>query len=64
VALIFEDLYHVKSNDLTGMLGYLKLNLIGKHHSGIDDCVNIARIAIELLQDGMDVNNPKFVRSK
>ena len=46
------------------MLGYLKLNLIGKHHSGIDDCVNIARIAIELLQDGMDVNNPKFVRSK
>lgn len=34
------------------MLYKLKLDLIGRHHSGIDDCVNIARISIQLLKDG------------
>ena len=30
---------------MADMLDCLKLELIGKHHSGIDDAFNIARIA-------------------
>jgi ERI1 exoribonuclease 3 len=38
----------IKSKRLPGMaemLNCLKMELIGKHHSGIDDAFNIARIA-------------------
>jgi inhibitor of KinA sporulation pathway (predicted exonuclease) len=34
------------------MLQFLKLELEGRHHSGIDDCRNIARIALQMLKDG------------
>lgn len=30
------------------MLTYMGIELLGRHHSGIDDCRNIARMAIEL----------------
>jgi len=33
---------------MAGMLSSLGLTLEGRHHSGIDDCRNIARIAKEL----------------
>jgi inhibitor of KinA sporulation pathway (predicted exonuclease) len=49
----FEELYKVKKkSSMTGMLDHLKMKLVGVHHRGIDDCVNIARIAIRLLADG------------
>ena len=32
------------------MLNWSDLDLVGRHHSGIDDARNIARIAISLLQ--------------
>jgi len=44
-----------------GMVGLLKLShleLIGRHHSGIDDAMNIARVAIYLLKKDF-----KFVKS-
>ncbi|RNA18087.1 ERI1 exoribonuclease 3-like [Brachionus plicatilis] len=34
------------------MLQMLNLNLEGRHHSGIDDCRNIAKIAKEMAQRG------------
>jgi len=41
---------------MTDMLAKLNLELIGRHHSGIDDCKNIARILIELLSRGAIIN--------
>ena len=39
-------------NGMLGMLKALDLELEGRHHSGIDDCRNIARIARALVQRG------------
>ena len=36
------------------MLDKLKLDLVGRHHSGIDDCRNILRIVQKLRQGGWD----------
>lgn len=41
---------------MAGMLSKLRLKLEGRHHSGIDDCKNILRIAEALLADGWDPN--------
>lgn len=41
-----------KSNGMTSMLRSLGLELVGTHHRGIDDCHNIARIALELAARG------------
>lgn len=38
---------------MAGMLRQLSLKLQGRHHSGIDDCRNIARIAIRMMRDGV-----------
>ena len=37
------------------MLGVLGMDFVGRPHSGIDDARNIARIAIQLLNDGCDL---------
>lgn len=37
---------------MKGMLSRLKLPLEGRHHSGIDDCKNIARIVEKMQKDG------------
>ena len=34
------------------MLNMLGLRLVGRHHSGIDDCRNIARIVQRMIQAG------------
>jgi inhibitor of KinA sporulation pathway (predicted exonuclease) len=41
-----------KQMGMDGMLKYLNMKLIGHHHSGIDDCRNIARIWQELVKKG------------
>ena len=43
---------YAKCMGMGRMLADLGLKLIGKHHSGIDDCNNIARCCIWLLQHG------------
>lgn len=37
------------------MLKGLGLNLEGRHHSGIDDCLNIARVLIKLLEKNVSI---------
>jgi 2'-phosphotransferase/ERI1 exoribonuclease 3 len=44
-----------RSGGMDGMLSALKLPLVGFHHSGIDDCRNIAQILIALLRAGATV---------
>ena len=39
-------------SSMAAMLKILKLQLEGRHHSGIDDCKNILRIIQEIRKDG------------
>ena len=40
----FEEFYSHNAGGMVGMLSYLCLTLDGRHHSGIDDCRNTAKI--------------------
>lgn len=53
----FSNLYSTKAGGMTSMLKTLCLDLIGRHHSGIDDCRNIARICVRMLEDGWSPSN-------
>jgi inhibitor of KinA sporulation pathway (predicted exonuclease) len=46
-----------KSRGMAGMLEYLKIELTGHHHSGIDDCRNIAKICNYLIGQGSIITN-------
>eukprot|EP00551_Chaetoceros_affinis_P005593 CAMPEP_0203671986 /NCGR_PEP_ID=MMETSP0090-20130426/7626_1 /ASSEMBLY_ACC=CAM_ASM_001088 /TAXON_ID=426623 /ORGANISM="Chaetoceros affinis, Strain CCMP159" /LENGTH=209 /DNA_ID=CAMNT_0050537197 /DNA_START=53 /DNA_END=682 /DNA_ORIENTATION=- len=48
----FSKTYKTKARGMAGMLNILGLDLEGRHHSGIDDCRNIARICTQMLDDG------------
>ena len=39
---------------MTDMLEECKLELVGKHHSGIDDARNLARVVISMLDHGFN----------
>lgn len=47
-----HTMFKNKAVGMVGMLSSLNLQLDGKHHSGIDDSKNIAKIAIELVKAG------------
>lgn len=40
-----------KAKGMAGMLNYAKMELEGKHHSGIDDCRNISRIVTKMREE-------------
>lgn len=48
----YKDQYGKKAYGMADMLESLDLSLEGRHHSGIDDCRNIAKIARKMLADG------------
>lgn len=48
----FEEWYKVKAGGMVPMLNKLKLPLEGRHHSGMDDTRNIARILLKMAEDG------------
>ena len=52
----FERFYNKKAGSMINMLTKLNLDIIGKHHSGIDDCRNIMRIVIRMIDDGFKCN--------
>lgn len=43
-----------KGAGMAKMLRKLKIPLEGRHHSGIDDCKNIARIVMKMQADGWE----------
>jgi inhibitor of KinA sporulation pathway (predicted exonuclease) len=49
----FCDKYNTKPLGMAGMLRRLDMNIQGRHHSGIDDCRNIARIMKRMLEEGV-----------
>ncbi|KZV99066.1 hypothetical protein EXIGLDRAFT_726539 [Exidia glandulosa HHB12029] len=54
----FSSVYGAGAGGMAGMLQYLHLSLEGRHHSGIDDCKNIARIVSRMLDDGWVPTQP------
>jgi inhibitor of KinA sporulation pathway (predicted exonuclease) len=42
---------------MTDMLDKLNIPLEGRHHSGIDDSKNTAKIMIKMIQDGLKYSN-------
>lgn len=62
---LFQKVTREKGKGMAKMLSFLKLKLEGRHHSGIDDCHNIARMFIKLVSMGVDkkmfMNSMKYV---
>jgi inhibitor of KinA sporulation pathway (predicted exonuclease) len=48
----FEKCFGQKAGSMPNMLKKLKIELTGKHHSGIDDCKNLAKVVIEMIKRG------------
>ena len=49
----FQKFYKTQhSMGMAGMLHYLGMDLIGRHHCGLDDCRNIGRILAKMIDDG------------
>ena len=48
----FQDVHGYFQGGMVPMLDYLGLALLGRHHSGIADSRNIARIAVRLAEQG------------
>ena len=46
---------------MTNMLDYLHIPLVGRHHSGIDDTRNIAKIMLKMIDQGHTFNNFKCI---
>jgi len=55
IKYMFNDFYKVKGGGMKRMLNHLKLSLDGTHHSGIDDCRNIAKIVRRIWNDNGDI---------
>ncbi|EGG25415.1 putative RNase III [Cavenderia fasciculata] len=52
VKKIFEKNYNMSAYGMANMLRQLSIPLVGRHHSGIDDCRNISSIVIAMLKKG------------
>jgi len=48
----FSEWYGCHARGMAGMLADLGIALEGRHHSGIDDTRNIAKVAVEMLHNG------------
>lgn len=57
----FEQLYRIKAKGMEGMLNYLQMELTGRHHSGIDDTRNIAKIMLKIIEDGKQHHELKTI---
>ena len=54
----FKEMYHAKNRGMKGMLDHMGLELLGRHHSGIDDCRNIVRICQRMMEEGWIPTGP------
>ncbi|XP_041476908.1 3'-5' exoribonuclease 1-like [Lytechinus variegatus] len=64
ISKVFANLYKTKRLPLRAMLNSIGLAFIGQPHRGIDDARNIARIALQLIEDGAEMKyNEKLTAS-
>jgi len=52
----FRDFYKIKPTGMAMMLMHAGLKLEGRHHSGIDDCKNLARIVQKMIKEGWELD--------
>jgi inhibitor of KinA sporulation pathway (predicted exonuclease) len=50
---LFSGVTGFRGPPMTQMLDFFNLELEGRHHSGLDDCHNIARIFIKIVERGL-----------
>ena len=55
ISKVFANLYKTKRLPLRAMLDSTGLAFIGQPHRGIDDARNIARVALQLIEDGAEM---------
>lgn len=60
----YESKYQRKAFGMTSMLEELNLSLDGRHHAGMDDTRNIAKIVLKLLEDGHGLENFTIIAVK
>lgn len=60
--ILYSEFLGKKAHGMTDMLSNLSLELKGRHHSGIDDCLNIAQVVSTLFAKGCPMI-PTTVRS-
>lgn len=59
----YDAVYNVKKRmSMPDMLNNINLELIGTHHRGIDDCINIGNILVKMFEDGF-VFDEKYIKS-
>ena len=46
------------------MLKWCGLELVGKHHSGIDDARNISKVVVKMLELGFEFNQSMVLNKK
>lgn len=57
VKTYFKEGYGEKKGPgMMGMLEFLGIKHVGRHHSGIDDCRNIMQIVIHMLNEGVEIH--------
>eukprot|EP00123_Amoebidium_parasiticum_P021308 comp65282_c0_seq1/m.47982 comp65282_c0_seq1/g.47982 ORF comp65282_c0_seq1/g.47982 comp65282_c0_seq1/m.47982 type:complete len:297 (-) comp65282_c0_seq1:177-1067(-) len=61
---VFESVTGTKPPGMVSMLQDLGLEMKGRHHSGIDDCTNIAQIVVALIQKGAVFDRSMLRHSK
>ncbi|AYV77882.1 MAG: exonuclease [Edafosvirus sp.] len=60
---VFMGLYGHKAGGMVSMLNYLKLGLLGKHHSGKDDTRSISSILIQMFNHAeFDINKHIIIK--
>lgn len=61
VRKMFGSFYQIKSGNLATMLGHLGMKFEGREHCGLDDATNIARVAVQMVQDGCVLKYNRFM---
>eukprot|EP01125_Pyxidicula_operculata_P018045 TRINITY_DN6388_c0_g1_i1.p1 TRINITY_DN6388_c0_g1~~TRINITY_DN6388_c0_g1_i1.p1 ORF type:complete len:216 (-),score=35.46 TRINITY_DN6388_c0_g1_i1:5-652(-) len=56
---LFAEFYGIRRCGVRKMLGKQGMTFEGNQHSGIDDAINISRIAVQMMKDGavLDIND-------
>lgn len=63
VKRLFSEVFKVKKQGMAEALGMCRLPLVGRHHSGIDDCRNICTLINVLASKGLSFNQEHVLRT-
>ncbi len=61
IKILFKKYYQKKAKSMMHMLNVLNIEHKGRHHSGIDDCRNIAKILDRMVNDGFKIEVTSYL---